>query len=122
GGTVYADVCPAGEAVVGYVGHTTTTQPIVVDWLQTVCGKLSITASGCQVTVSPGATLAGRGRATGTGLWMVMCPPNQVVVGFHGLAGFDLDRVSFECAPLNILESSSSYRLSIGAVTSLPAQ
>jgi hypothetical protein len=123
GGTAYADVCPAGEVVIGYVGYTTTTQPIVVDWLQTVCGTLSVTASAeCQVTVSPGATLMGRGRASGAGPWKVMCPPNQMVVAFHGLAGFDLDQVSFECAPLTILKSFSGYRLSIGAGTSLPAQ
>jgi hypothetical protein len=123
GGTAYADVCPAGEVVVGYVGYTTTTQPIVVDWLQTVCGTLSVTASAeCQVTVSPGATLTGRGRAAGAGPWTVMCPPNQMVVAFHGQAGFDLDQVSFECAPLVILKSFSGYRLSIGAGTSLPAQ
>jgi hypothetical protein len=47
-----------------------------------------------------------------------MCPQNQVVVAFHGRAGFDLDQVSFECAPLEF----STTGVTIGAVTSLPPE
>jgi hypothetical protein len=122
GGTPFTDMCPVGEAVIGYAGYTTTTSPIVVAWLQTICGKLSISSAlmSCQLVITPGTILPGRGRAAGMGPWNAMCPANQVVVAFHGRAGVDLDQVAFECAPLTMSGSSGSYRLSIGAATSLP--
>src|SRR5260370_16092114 len=54
------------------------------------------------------------------GPWSVRCPADQVVVGFDGRAGFDLDQVSFECAPLVLAGSASGYQLSTGPTTSLP--
>jgi hypothetical protein len=123
-GAPFADTCPAGEAIVGYTGYTTTTQPIVVDWLQPFCGKLSIVASSttCQIAVSSGTTLPARGQIAGTGPWSETCPPNQVVVAFHGRAGYDLDQVTFECAPLQLAPSAASYQIVIGPTTSLPTQ
>jgi hypothetical protein len=123
-GTPYTDACPAGQAIVGFTGYTTTTQPIVVGWLQGLCGKLSIVASSntCQIGISPGSTFPGRGQAGGTGPWVQMCPQNQVVVAFHGRAGIDLDQVSFECAPLTLAKTGSTYQITTGTPTSLPPQ
>jgi len=121
-GTPYTDTCPTSEVVIGFTGYTTTTSPIVVGSLQTLCGKLSFTSPSCQVTVSPGTTLTVRGHVGGMGPWTSMCPANQMVVAFHGRAGFDLDQVAFECAPLVLSKMGSSYRLSTGPVTSLPPE
>ena len=124
GGTAYSDVCPAGEVVIGFSGYTTTTAPIVVGWLQTLCGKLSIapTRFACSIAVLPGTMLSGRGQIGGMGPCTQACPQDQVVVGFHGRAGFDLDQVSFECAPLQLSSRGPTTQVTIGPITSLPPE
>jgi hypothetical protein len=118
-GTAYGDICPPGEAIVGYTGSISASQPIVVAQLQTICGRLSIGGTPCQIGVSPGTTLPARGTNPRTGPWTERCPANQVVVGFHGQAGRDLDAVGIDCAPLTVSKTGSG--VSHGPITSLPA-
>jgi hypothetical protein len=121
GGTAYGDICPPGEGIVGYTGSTTNNQPIVVGQLQTICGKLSIAGSSpCQITVSPGTTLPARGTNPRTAPWTERCPSNQVVVGFHGRAGYDLDALGIDCAPLAV--SKAGNGVLHGPITSMPTQ
>jgi hypothetical protein len=51
-----------------------------------------------------------------------MCPSNQVVVAFRGRAGYDLDQVAFDCAPLSLSRNRFGGQVTIGPVTSLPPQ
>jgi hypothetical protein len=120
----FADICPSGEVIIGFSGYTTTVSPIVVSWLQPVCGKLTagIGINGCRLVIMPGTLLPGRGRIAGMGPWSATCPANNAVVGFHGRAGFDLDQVSFECAPLGLSRNASTYVLTVGPSTSLSPQ
>jgi hypothetical protein len=119
-GTSYGDICPPGEVIIGFAGSTTGSQPTVVGQLQTLCGKVSIAGTPCQITVSAGTTLPMRGTNPRTPPWTERCPLNQVVVGIYGRAGFDLDALGIYCAPLTVSRMGSG--VSHGMITVLPPQ
>jgi len=47
----------------------------------------------------------------------VICPSDQMVVGFRGRSGSDIDQLVFLCAPLAISGASPNFVLSIGPTT-----
>jgi hypothetical protein len=123
-GPSYTDDCPAGQVVRGYAGEIlNSTANGGLDWLQVLCGTLSVvnTGSSCEVVVSAGTTLPMRGNAVGDPPLQQTCPANQVVVGFHGRSGDWIDQFAVDCAPLVITKFGASYQVSQGPVTSYPA-
>jgi hypothetical protein len=110
------DVCPPDQLVMGYwldpdIGNG------LVGKLSTLCGIVSIDATRCSVTVSPGATLPVHGTQTSNAPVTQLCPSNEVVVGIRARSGADIDQAAFGCAPLTLVPSGSSYQLSWGAVS-----
>jgi hypothetical protein len=123
-GTTYADTCPGNQAVIGYDGFLTPASVglILVGGVQAVCGDLYLSGSSDQIATSVGATLPMRGDSQAN-YWTQMCPANEVVVGFSGRSGADVDQLAFECAPwLAPASSDGSAALTIGTrVTLSPA-
>jgi len=119
--TRFTDVCPSQQVVIGYAGLIDTTQQNSVNDIQTICGQLVLgNSGGYRITTATGATLPQRGGFRGSP-FSRMCAANQVVVGFSGRAGTELDQVAFDCAPLNITMSAGTFALSIGVISTLPA-
>jgi hypothetical protein len=110
GGTAYTDTCPGSQAVIGYQGYITPASVglILIGGIQALCAEVFLSASG--IETSPGATLPMRGTSQ-DGPWMQICPAGQVVVGFSGHSGLDLDRVAFECAQLVTSEGEAGEEL-----------
>ncbi len=100
GGRPFADLCPEGEAVIGYRGYLAVPPGLtIVGVIQTMCGSLSLNPSSPgQVTTTEGPVSPERGASQEGGAWMRTCPANEVVVGFVGRSGRYLDQVAFECA------------------------
>jgi hypothetical protein len=124
-GTTYARVCPRDTVVIGYTG-TVNLPDASVNYLrsfQAVCGSLAVAGiSTYAVEVLPNETLAQVGDTKGTLLQAVMCPPNQIVVGFGAHSGSFIDSLAFSCAPLEISEpDASSFELLVGAPTTMAA-
>jgi hypothetical protein len=115
-GTAYTDLCPGDQAVIGYQGFLTppSVGATLVGGLQALCG--TIVVDGSSSATMAGASLPMRG-ASQDSPWTQRCPTGQVVVGFAGRSGADLDQVAFECAPW----SASDAGLSMGAYVTLPA-
>ena len=99
-GSPSVDTCPFNQAIIGYQGFLTPASVglILVGGVQAICGELYLSASSNQVGTSVGVSLPLRGTSKASP-WTQMCPANEVVVGFKGRSGDDLDQVAFECAP-----------------------
>jgi hypothetical protein len=117
-GAPWTDVCPPGQAIIGYLGSTSGG---VIEMLQTLCGQLSIAAlaGSCEVQVSAGAMMPARGNATPKSPWTLQCPANQIAVGCSGQAAGRVNQLSLDCAPLVLSPSGGSYSLTVGNITQL---
>lgn len=120
-GTAFTDTCPGNQAVIGYQGFLTDPAVglILVGGIQTLCGELGVGDAG-QLTTSAGATLPMEGTSEDSP-WTQLCPADQVVVGFVGRSGADLDQVAFECAPWSASNDDGGEALSMGTVVTLTA-
>jgi subtilisin family serine protease len=119
GGTSYQDACPAGQALVGFVGSLSqATTAAVHRQIGGVCGTLQVT--GTAVSVNQGSSLPARGKV-GVSAWSRTCPANQVVVGFAGRSGLLVDQLTFTCAPLAASAATVGAPLTVGVATSLAA-
>lgn len=119
--TPFTDTCPEGQALVGFRGYLTSPSVglILVGAVQAVCASLSLGGSSPKrLTTGAGATLPMRGTSQ-TSFWTQMCPSDQVVVGFAGRSGADLDQVAFECAPWTAPADVVGAPLARGAVVTL---
>jgi hypothetical protein len=122
-GPTSTDLCPDGQALVGYGLSATTPSNFttaIMSKIEPSCGKLAVAAdgSGCKIVVSPGAALPTRGRYS-NGATKQTCPRDQIIVTFKGRSGRDIDQLGFGCAPLEVTRVGSDYRVSLGSVTSL---
>lgn len=121
-GTPFTDVCPDDEVVIGYQGFLSGPGVglTLIGGIQTMCGSLSVNPSSPgQVLTAEGAILPLRGAGQGNA-WTQSCPADQVVVGFAGRSGADLDQVAFECAPWAV-EPDGGGGLSAGVAVTLGA-
>jgi hypothetical protein len=116
----WTDVCPPGQAIIGYLGSTSGG---VIEMLQTLCGQLSIAAiaASCEVQVSAGAMMPARGSTTPKNPWTLQCPANQIAVGCSGQAAGRVNQLSLDCAPLVVSPNGGSYSLTVGNITQLAA-
>jgi hypothetical protein len=115
----WTDVCPTGQAIVGYLGSASGGS---LETLQTLCGQLAIASVGgvCQVKVSAGAMMPVRGNAAPKSPWTMQCPADQIVVGASGTSGGRINTLGVDCAPLVLSSAGGRYALSVGTVTQLP--
>lgn len=115
---VYQDACPNGSAVIGLhvVTNSSQNQGIeVVAQLQTVCGSLKVSADRTAVQVTLGNPLFWRGAVAGP-VGDLLCPQDQVVMGFEGHSFQLLDQLAVRCVPLTVTGTT----VSSGTPTTLP--
>jgi hypothetical protein len=119
-GTAFTDTCPGNQAVIGYQGFLTgpNVSILLVGGIQTLCGDLSLAGASGPVTTSAGDTLPMRG-ASQNSPWTQTCPANEVVVGFSGRSGSDLDQIAFVCAAWSAKPSGSGEAMTMGATDTL---
>jgi hypothetical protein len=119
--TVYTDICPNGQVVVGYVLYDSVNpSPESIGRIQTLCGTVAITGSPCRVTISPGATMPLRGRFSDRPPVTQRCPPDQMVVAFRGRSSGEVIQIAFGCASLTLSPGPLGPQTSIGPVTWFP--
>jgi hypothetical protein len=119
GGTSYQDTCPAGQALVGFIGNLSlATTAAVHRQIGGVCGTIQVT--GTTVTVKAGSLLPVRGKM-GKSAWSRMCPANQVVVAFSGRGGLLVDQLAFSCAPMVASAATVGAPLTVGTAQALAA-
>ncbi len=119
-GAAYADECPSGEVVIGYVG--TTSRNPAIPWLQSIqtqCGRLLVSGAPYTITTSLGSLLPERGSNGGVA-WSSLCPAGQVIVGFQGYEGGYVYQLAFRCAAMAVVGDATSYGIALGAITTLP--
>jgi hypothetical protein len=126
GGTAQWDTCPAGQVVVGY-NVWVNASPNVVAGLQAICDTLTISPGTPPSAIySSGATLTGEiGSASQTStstMATMMCPENEVVVGFTGRAGAYNDAIALNCATLVFTATGNGYAVSHANEATLPQQ
>jgi hypothetical protein len=125
-GTDATDVCPSGQALVGYSGAATMiTGPdgptAVVAQVVAHCGIIhveSLPSAGYAVGASTGVALTARGMDTATH-WELRCPADQFVVGLAVRAGTALDQLASQCAPVSLVANSGIWNGQVGTPTSL---
>lgn len=98
GGTRYDDLCPAGEALIGFDADLGAS----FDGITAVCGSvdLSCVAGGIDLDVSAGTTLSHRGGNNNPA--SSRCPAGQLVVGMDVGWGGLIDNVRVRCAPITV--------------------
>jgi hypothetical protein len=116
-GTPHTETCPDDQVLVGYRGADQGSGAgDVLTALEAVCGQLAIRteAASAFIVVEPGITLGVWGSAEPT--WTSVCPENEVMVGFGGRAGYNIDQIQVRCAHI---ELSLSRTLHVGKATDL---
>jgi hypothetical protein len=118
GGAPHEDMCPTGEALIGFTGGLTGTFGYHGQ-LTAQCGAVGIANNGASyaVQVDGGATLPTRGLINVTS-WARMCPDDHLVIGFGGRSGTLIDQLTFRCAPLSAM-MAGNWVISIGVATEL---
>jgi hypothetical protein len=128
-GTASTDTCPGDQVVIGYLGSLTPPSVglTLVGGVQALCGELSLDANAggdgapaARITIDDGVILPVRGTSQESP-WIQMCPAGEVVVGFSGRSGDDLDQIAFECAPVLPSNAGAGAVLSIGTPAALSA-
>ncbi len=117
-GTVFRQSCAADEVVIGYRGTIEALDAAMsqLRTFQAVCASVSVGGTfDFAVSTTSKETLPVVGTMPGVTQQTSMCPTDQVVVGFSGRSGADIDQIVLLCAPLLITGSSPNYALSIGS-------
>lgn len=117
-GTAVMDVCPDGQVTLGYRGAVAPlAESFVLGRIQAQCGHLELTGAGpYAITTTPGDATPIRGDY-GDEPWEIMCPENEVVVGFGGRAGSFVDFLSIGCAPLLVKGEPGDLRVEFGPLS-----
>jgi hypothetical protein len=120
GGMAFNDVCPAGQALIGFSGLLTS----ATGYHQQItpqCGAVNrVGAPGSYALhVTGGVTLPTHGPATGTPVpWARFCPTDSVVSGFGSRSGGLVDQLVFSCTPLSV-DAALGTTITLGTVTVL---
>lgn len=120
-GTQATDMCPSGQALIGYSGATGmfTASISVVGQLVGHCGSVhvaSVSSARYAVAATTGALLTARGMNT-IARWDLSCPADQFIVGLAVHAGSALDQLTIRCAPVSLVASSGTWVGEVGATT-----
>ena len=114
-GTLYTDLCPPDQVLVGFQGKAGASSGSIYDSLEGFCSELNVSPTPpYRVSwTSLRETLPARG--TGEIEFAIACGFNQAVVGFEGRAGPDLRALSFVCADLTVTGGPPSYTVVPGS-------
>ncbi|WP_437735192.1 hypothetical protein [Sorangium sp. So ce1335] len=110
--------CPGSQVIVGVRGALGTLgESFIHGKIQAQCGHLELTGDGSYtITTAPGDVTPLQGTY-GSESWDIMCPENEVVVGFSGWSGSYLDLLFIACAPLVVTGPPGDLRVELGPVT-----
>ncbi|WP_199693848.1 hypothetical protein, partial [Sorangium cellulosum] len=110
--------CPGSQVIVGFRGTVGMLgESYIHGKIQAQCGHLELTGDGSYtITTAPGDVTALQG-AYGSESWDMMCPEDEVVVGFSVWAGSYVDLLFIACAPLVVTGPPGGLRVEIGPVT-----
>ncbi|WP_438018390.1 hypothetical protein WMF18_04645 [Sorangium sp. So ce315] len=110
--------CPGRQVIVGFRGTLGTLgESYIHGKIQAQCGHLELTGDGSTtITTTPGDVTALQG-AYGSESWDILCPDNEVAVGFSVWAGSYVDALFIACAPLRVTGPPGDLRVEIGPVT-----
>jgi len=122
-GNVYSQACEKNEVVIGYTG-TVDSGDGGTHQLRTFeasCASLSLRGvTAPSVVTTPARTLPVVGDMLGDIDQAQMCPANEMVVGFGGRSGSDIDQIAVNCAPLVVAGTYPSLVASIGTLDPRP--
>jgi hypothetical protein len=104
-GTEHNDVCPAGQVLVGFTGTHGNPGVLLVTSLVGLCAQPTVSGPDpFAIALESGDFLPARGNPT-TGsdptAFSVVCPADEVVIGFFGRAGSALDQLGIQCGALS---------------------
>jgi hypothetical protein len=127
GGAPFDDVCPEGQALIGFQAGVISGGG-ALSGLVATCGVVKLSSRDPRaITTSPGQLSPSRGTSSAD-IKTAMCPAGQVVVGFDSLTFTDmgsngtfLSTIFLHCAPLVIGSLSESPTASLGAIETLEA-
>jgi hypothetical protein len=123
GGSAFRQSCAANEVIIGYTGTIDAPDAAMsqLRTFQAVCASLSVSGTTkFVVTTTTKELLPVVGTMPGATQQTELCPNDQVVVGFAGRSGSDIDQIVTLCAPLTISGSTPNYALTLGAETARP--
>ncbi len=117
--------CPAGTVLMGLDVWDNDGGDYI--WgVQAVCGKPEIApgagADEYRVLVNKRSSQALQGTAQGSASTQLLCPANQVVVGFSGRSGQWMDALGLRCAPLEVTGAPGSEVLGVGSPVTSTSQ
>lgn len=121
GGVSYNDECPPNQALVGFKGTVDALidgggAPTNLRSVQGVCAPLSVSATE-PYRVNAGVTSLLPVRQTpSTVAQSLVCPANQVIVGFVGRTAMYIEEMQFRCAPLVISGTTPTFTLALGTI------
>ncbi|WP_437739608.1 hypothetical protein WMF39_28235 [Sorangium sp. So ce1504] len=112
------DRCPESQVLLGFRGSLGPLgESLIHAKIQAQCGHLELTGDGpYTITMMPGDVTPFQG-SEGTESWEMVCPENEVVVGFSGWSGRYLDLLFIACAPLLVTGPPGDLRVELGPVT-----
>ncbi|MGK3966401.1 hypothetical protein WMF01_38100 [Sorangium sp. So ce1667] len=115
--TPVMDRCPESQVILGFRGLIGELgESFIHGQIQAQCGHLALDGAGpYTITTAPGDMTPVEGTF-GSEPWEMMCPENQVVVGFSGWSGSFLDLLFIACAPLLVTGAPGDLRVEIGPV------
>ncbi|WP_437510201.1 hypothetical protein [Sorangium sp. So ce1099] len=117
-GTPVMHRCPESQVIIGFRGLLGMLgESMIHGQIQAQCGHLALDGAGpYTITAAPGDMTPVEGTY-GSEPWEMMCPEDQVVVGFSGWSGSYLDLLWIACAPLLVTGAPGDLRVEIGPVT-----
>jgi hypothetical protein len=123
GGSPFGQSCASDEVIVGYAGTVDAPGSPMTQLrsLRATCASLTISGDTTYVVKTIAQeTLPQIGTMAGSVQLSEVCPSDQMVVGFRGRSGSDIDQIVLLCAPLAISGASPNFVLSIGPTSELP--
>lgn len=100
-GTAFSDTCPGDQVLVGVNGHVQEDGFELLTAVSGTCATVSVGQNGA-VTTNVQGMLPVHGDEEFGIPFSVMCPANQVAVGFEGNAGTAIDAMTLRCAPISV--------------------
>ena len=114
GGDGFSDGCGPGQALVGLSGSSSRGTLPGLTSVRGHCAQLAITGTGpYQVVTTNSHKLDWHGSVEDT-RYEALCPQDQVVVGFDGMAGSWIDQLVVWCATVSIDEGPAGYAIKLG--------
>ncbi|KYF84806.1 hypothetical protein BE17_12885 [Sorangium cellulosum] len=116
--TPVMDRCPGSQVILGFRGLIGELgESFIHGQIRAQCGHLALDGAGpYTIAATPGDMTPVEG-GYGTEPWEMLCPENQVVVGFSGWSGSYLDLLFIACAPLLVTGAPGDLRVEVGPVT-----